>query len=169
MHTEESEGTDGVPDPAVGAEPEPEGQRRRMTAAQIADRLHDAAIEAEYQTGRREETEEEARRGVIIRVARIIGGFILIGAGVAALVLPGPGWLLIILGLGLLPFAWAERTVQLSRRKIPGVPEDGRIPVPTLIVMGLIVVAFAVLSFLFGSEVTNWISGLWGAPDKLVT
>jgi Putative transmembrane protein (PGPGW) len=135
----------------------------------IAQRIIDAAIQAEYDTGHREETEAEARRGVILRLVRIVGGFMLIGAGIAALVLPGPGWLLIILGLGLLPFAWAERTVQLIRRKIPGVPEDGRIPVPTLIVMGLIVVAFAVLSFLFGGAVTDWIAGLWGDPDKLLT
>ncbi|MHB1137337.1 MAG: PGPGW domain-containing protein [Microthrixaceae bacterium] len=158
MHTEEE---------PLG--PEHAAGHHHPTAAEIAERIRAAAIEAEYETGHREETEEEARRGVIIRIIRIIGGFMLIGAGVAALVLPGPGWLLIILGLGLLPFTWAERTVQLIRRRIPGVPEDGRIPTLTLIAMGGIVVVFAGLSFFFGGAVTDWIGGLWGHPDKLLT
>jgi len=182
MHADEAkgrtadrtEGGDGALeqlDRAARAEAERTGEdtSRPEGLHAVAQRLLDAAIQAEYETGHREETEAEARRGVLLRVVRIVGGFMLIGAGVAALVLPGPGWLLIILGLGLLPFAWAERTVQLIRRRIPGVPEDGRIPVPTLIVMGLIVVAFAVLSYLFGEAVMEWIAGLWGDPDKLLT
>ncbi len=175
MHTEEESAGDGGPQRQSGtragadASEGRQGGHQQPSAAEIAQTVREAAIQAEFETGRREETEEEARRGVIIRVIRIIGGFMLIGAGAAALVLPGPGWLLIILGLGLLPFAWAERTVQLIRRKIPGVPEDGRIPVPTLIVMGGIVVVFAGLSFFFGGAVTDWIAGLWGHPDKVLT
>ena len=42
----------------------------------------------------------------------------LIGVGLAGLLLPGPGWVMIIFGLSLLPFAWAERTVLLIRRKV---------------------------------------------------
>lgn len=132
------------------------------------DRLSAAAIEAERETGRYEETVEEARRGVIIRMARIIGGFTIIGIGLAGLALPGPGWLIIIFGLSLLPFAWAERTIRLIRRKIPGVPEDGTIPLRTWIIMGVLLVAFTTLSILYGKDITEWLAGLWGDPDRLL-
>ena len=130
--------------------------------------LNAAALEAERETGRREETIEQARRGVIIRLARIIGGFTVIGVGLAGLALPGPGWLIIIFGLSLLPFAWAERTIRLIRRKIPGVPEDGTIPMRTWIIMGVLLVTFTTLSILYGHIVTVWLAGLWGDPDRIV-
>ncbi len=121
----------------------------------------DAAIEAEYQTGGHEESEEQARRHVAIRVARMIGGFVVIGIGIAALPLPGPGWLLIIIGLSLLPFAWAERTIRLIRRRIPGIPEDGKISPIAWVVMGALLLTTTVVSLLFGAEITNWVVGLW--------
>jgi len=45
------------------------------------------------------------------RICRVIGGFTLLGIGVALLVLPGPGWLTIFLGLALLAteYVWAQR------------------------------------------------------------
>ncbi len=44
------------------------------------------------------------------RVARIVSGFLLLLVGMALLVLPGPGWLVIALGLALLApdFRWAQ-------------------------------------------------------------
>jgi hypothetical protein len=132
------------------------------------DRLNAAAIEAEYETGHRESTVEEARRHVLIRLARIIGGFTIIGIGLAGLLLPGPGWVMIIFGLSLLPFTWAERTVLLIRRKVPGVPEEGTIPLRTWIIMGLLLVVFTTLSLLYGDDITRWLSGLWGDPDSLL-
>jgi hypothetical protein len=130
-------------------------------------RLRDAAIEAEYETGHREETEAEARRGVWIRIARIVGGFTVIGLGIAALPLPGPGWLIIIFGLDLLPFTWAERTILLIRRNIPGVPEEGRIPLRTWLIMGTIVLVFSVISLVYGDDIMQWLRELWGDPDSL--
>ncbi len=130
-------------------------------------RLRDAAIEAEYATGEREETEDEAERHVMVRIARIIGGFAIIGIGIAALPLPGPGWLMIILGLNLLPFAWAERTILLIRRRIPGVPEDGKIPLRTWLIMGTLVGIFTVISIVYGNDIRAWLSQQWGDPDKL--
>jgi tellurite resistance protein TerC len=46
----------------------------------------------------------------IVRVLRVIGGFTLLAVGIALLVLPGPGWLLIAAALALLApeFAWAR-------------------------------------------------------------
>ena len=83
-------------------------------------RIGESAIQAEFETGRREETLEEARAGAIRRTFRAVGGFMVIGIGIALLPLPGPGWLVIILGLSMLPFAWAERTILMIRQKIPG-------------------------------------------------
>ena len=133
----------------------------------FVERLSAAAIEAEFETGRHEETVEEARHGVMIRLARIVGGFAVIGIGVAALPLPGPGWVIIIVGLSLLPFAWAERTVMLIRRKVPGVPAEGTIPLSTWIIMGVMVATFSTISIVYGAEITTWLASLWGDPDRL--
>ncbi len=133
------------------------------TAHEVVERVRDAAFEAERATGEREETEAEIRRGVIIRLARIIGGFVLIGLGLALLPLPGPGWVTILVGLGLLPYAWAQRTIRLIRRRIPGVPEDGRIPTRTWIVMGLIVVATMSVSILFGDAIGQFLGDAWSS------
>lgn len=55
-----------------------------------------------------------ALKGVVRKiVVGVIGGTVLL-AGVAMLVLPGPGWVTIIVGLGILAteFAWAARVYQ---------------------------------------------------------
>jgi Putative transmembrane protein (PGPGW) len=46
------------------------------------------------------------------------GGFLVI-VGIALLVLPGPGWLVIFLGLGILAteYVWAERLLQKAKEK----------------------------------------------------
>jgi Putative transmembrane protein (PGPGW). len=46
-----------------------------------------------------------------VRTAKTVMGFALLGAGIAMLALPGPGWLMIIAGLAMLAgeFQWARR------------------------------------------------------------
>ena len=127
----------------------------------LAARVREAAYEAERETGRREETEAQLRRGLVLRLVRTVGGFVLIGVGISLLVLPGPGWLVIVLGLSLLPFAWAERTISLIRRRIPGIPDDGAIPVRTWIVLGVITVGAMAVAVLFGDAIGTWLSGRW--------
>jgi uncharacterized protein (TIGR02611 family) len=122
-------------------------------------RLREAAEEAERQTGVHEETEEQLRRSLHIRVARIVAGFVVMALGVAALPLPGPGWLIIIFGLNLLPFAWAERTIRLIRRKVPGVPEEGNVPVHTWVTMGVLTVAATTISVVWGDDIGSWVRG----------
>jgi len=82
-------------------------------------RLWDAAIEAERRTGDRESTIEAARSHLLIRLARICGGFALLLAGVVLMILPGPGLVLLIAGLSLLavdiPFARRLRDVLVAR------------------------------------------------------
>jgi uncharacterized protein (TIGR02611 family) len=53
------------------------------------------------------------------RVFRIIAGFTLLLVGGVMLVTPGPGWLVIFLGLGLLAaeFVWAERLMKRVKRE----------------------------------------------------
>ena len=102
--------------------------------------LMEAAIEAERDTGRREQTDEEVRHSLWMRVARLVGGWILVLLGLAAIPLPGPGWLMVLLGLTLLPYRWTDNLIREIRRRIPGIPEDGRIPTRTWIITGVLVV-----------------------------
>ncbi|HET6929156.1 MAG TPA: PGPGW domain-containing protein [Candidatus Acidoferrum sp.] len=55
------------------------------------------------------------------RFFKILGGFTLLGLGAVMLVTPGPGWLVIFLGLTLLAaeFVWARRL--MDRMKAKGV------------------------------------------------
>lgn len=109
------------------------------------DRLRDAALQAEFHTGDRESTEEKARAHVVIRIVRMSAGSVLLLAGAAMLALPGPGWLVIALGLGILSkdVAWAERTLDRVRRRLPS-DADGRISRGTL--FGSIALAVVVMT-----------------------
>jgi uncharacterized protein (TIGR02611 family) len=56
------------------------------------------------------------------RTAVMVVGMLLLSAGVALLVLPGPGLLLIAAGLAVLgtEFVWAERTLDAAKRGVTG-------------------------------------------------
>jgi uncharacterized protein (TIGR02611 family) len=53
------------------------------------------------------------------RLSRIVGGFTLLLIGIVMLITPGPGWLVILLGLGLLAaeFVWAKRLMDRIKRQ----------------------------------------------------
>lgn len=89
--------------------------RRRL------DRLEDAAVEAEIETGVREETVEEATRHLLWRVLRIVAGTVVTVLGVILLALPGPGLVVVAVGLGIL-----SRDVPFARRLLDNV--NDRIP-----------------------------------------
>jgi uncharacterized protein (TIGR02611 family) len=101
----------------------------------IIDRLEQAAIEAEIQTGFREETVEEAKRHVLLRLGQILVGFLVVFAGLLMLPLPGPGMLTLAAGLAILapevPFA-RRLLVQVRKR----LPSDAEGKVPLRIVFG---------------------------------
>ena len=61
-------------------------------------------------------------------MAVVVAGFALLAAGIAMLVLPGPGLLTIVAGLALLAteFAWAERTLEQAKRRAAGAAERVR-------------------------------------------
>jgi uncharacterized protein (TIGR02611 family) len=53
------------------------------------------------------------------RVFRIVVGFTLLTVGVVMIITPGPGWLVILLGLSLLAaeFIWARRLMDRMKRE----------------------------------------------------
>lgn len=109
----------------------------------FTERLVDAAVHAEFETGVREESVAEAKSHILIRLGRITLGFVVTIAGIVALPLPGPGWLIILAGLSILAqdFVWAARLITFIRRRIPGIPEDGAIPRRTWFIMGAMMLA----------------------------
>jgi uncharacterized protein (TIGR02611 family) len=58
--------------------------------------------------------ERHLARGRFYRVVFAVAGFTVLAAGLAMLVLPGPGLVVIVIGLALLAleFAWAERMLE---------------------------------------------------------
>jgi len=112
--------------PTESARPGPPGETTAPGSAPPADetfieRITEAAIAAGMETGHREETVEEARRGVLRRMARIAAGSALVLAGLVMWVLPGPGLLTIAAGLLVLSrdFPWAARLLERVRARLP--------------------------------------------------
>jgi uncharacterized protein (TIGR02611 family) len=70
--------------------------------------------------GVRERREKHLERSRIVRVVVAIFGFLVVLAGLAMLVLPGPGLLVIAIGLGILAleFVWAERLLERTVDKM---------------------------------------------------
>lgn len=83
--------------------------------------FREAAIQAEYETGRREATEQAAKAHVAIRVVRITVGSIVTLAGLIMMPLPGPGLPIVAFGLAVLArdVAWADRLLGFMRNRIP--------------------------------------------------
>lgn len=106
----------------MGADESNEGLRDRLQELEVA------AIEAERETGVREETVAEAKRHILVRLGRAIAGVVVVLVGIALLPLPGPGTLTIIAGLALLssdvPFA--RRLLHRLRDRLPA-DEQGRV------------------------------------------
>lgn len=75
----------------------------------------------------------------MIRIARKLGtqvvGWVLVVAGIAALVLPGPGLLMLFVGILLLSthYSWAERRVDTVQRRAFDAAEQGVRTVPRII------------------------------------
>ena len=110
--------------------------------------LEQAAIEAELETGRREETIAEAERNILLRIGRVILGVIVLFAGLLMLPLPGPGLLTIAAGLALLasdvPFA--RRLLVRVRERIPS-DAEGRVSKPIVVIgigVSVVTISFSV-------------------------
>lgn len=107
---------------------------------EIRDRVEDALVQAELETGEREATVEEAKSHAVLRVARMTLGFFVVILGIILMPLPGPGWLIVAGGLTILAkdVAWADRALRYIRKKVPGIPEDGKIPRSSMVTMAVI-------------------------------
>lgn len=132
---------------------------RRERLHEIREAIVQGAIEGEKEIGHREETDEEAKQALLKRIGLTIGGFVVIIIGILLLPLPGSGWLVIMAGFSLLPFAWSRKIVREIRKRIPGVPEEGTIPVSTWIIGGVMMVAFTLVSIFWGDDIWSWVKG----------
>lgn len=107
-----------------------------LTREERRERFVSHAIAAELATGRRERSEEEARRGLIKRVGILIAGSFLVIVGLILIVLPGPGLVVLAAGLYLLatevPFA--ARMLDRVKERLPQ-DEDGKLPKSAIVTM----------------------------------
>lgn len=134
-------------DAPVVADTSPE---RRLRREERRDLFREAAIQAEYATGRHEASEEDARRGVLRRMGTIVLGFVVLIAGLIMMALPGPGVLTVIAGLAILAreLPWAERLLQYvkTRAKIDELKQQ---PVWVQAVMWTFTAAAVIASFVY--------------------
>lgn len=100
------------------------------------ERFLDRAIAAELATGRREKTPSKAKRNVFLRLGAMILGPILVLLGLAMVVLPGPGLLVVAAGLYLmaLEIPFAARLLEKVKERLPH-DEDGNIPKSAIVTM----------------------------------
>jgi uncharacterized protein (TIGR02611 family) len=112
--------------------------------------LREAALQAEYATGKAELTEVAARRHIVVRVATVIVGSLVLIAGVVMIVLPGPGIVGILAGLGILSreLPWAERMVEYVKKRAK-VDELKKQPKWVQVVMWLFTIAAMVASLVY--------------------
>jgi uncharacterized protein (TIGR02611 family) len=104
------------------------------------------------------------RRPATYRIYRIIvgivGGAIVVG-GLALVPLPGPGWVIVFIGLAILAteFVWAQRVEQFARDQVRGWTQWlGRQPMVVRILV-------AVLTFAFVAGVLYGLFALIGVPS----
>lgn len=141
---------DNLDSPALPGDLDGDGRISRHERFEL---LEQAAIEAELETGRREQTVAGAKRSILVRIiSGTIGGFLIV-AGVVMLVIPGPGLLAIALGLGLIapdvPFA--ARLLDRVKDRLPQ-DADGKLPTSVIVGMSATAVVFTAgsLWFAFG-------------------
>jgi len=102
-------------------------------------------------------------RRVLWRVAVALAGSLLVVGGLALIPLPGPGWVIVFVGLGVLAseFAWAEHLLRRTRRLVDfGTATLRRQP-------RAIRAATAIACVLVVVVVLLELARLWGAPSWL--
>lgn len=94
-------------------------ERRAVERHQKREHLVEAAIQAELATGIQEISIEQAKRHVLIRLGTIVVGFVVLLGGLAMMILPGPGIVGILAGLGILSreLPWAERVMEYVKKR----------------------------------------------------
>lgn len=123
-------------------EPSHRGPRKRL------EDFEQAAIEAEFETGRHEESVAQAKRHILIRIGRMTLGVVVLVAGLLMLPLPGPGLVTIAAGLALLAsdVPYARKLLERVRKRLPA-DAEGNVSRPVVIgglVISVITVSFSV-------------------------
>ena len=114
------------------------------------------------------------------RVAFETVGWILVVAGIAALILPGPGLLMIFAGMAILSqqYDWAERRLEPVKQKALQAAEESVETVPRIVLSvlsGLIVIGVGVVWGLrppapgwWPIDESWWLFGGWGPGSTLI-
>jgi len=105
-------------------------------AASAEHPWRDAAIDAEFDSGKHEATEAAARSHIIVRLARMSLGSVILLFGIAAMIGPGPG---------ICDVAWADRLLQRVRKRIP-TDSDGKVPRSSIVTMSVVTLATVLAS-----------------------
>ena len=116
-----------------------------QSARERFEKFEQAAIEAEFETGRQEETVAEAKRHILVRIGRVSLGIVVLFAGLLMLPLPGPGLVTIAAGLALLAsdVPYARKLLESVRKRLPA-DAEGNVSRP--IVIGGIIVSVITIS-----------------------
>lgn len=127
-----------------------ESVRHASSRHEKLTQLYESAIEAEQETGRREETEEKAKRSLIVRILSIFAGTIICIIGLIMFVTPGPGLLVLAAGLGILAIdvPFARRLLLIVKNRLPQ-DEAGKISRRTIITMSITAVLGIAISVVF--------------------
>lgn len=107
--------------------------------------MEEAPRKRRFVDGVRERREKHLERNRIVRVVVAIFGFLVVLAGLAMLVLPGPGLLVIAIGLGTLAleFVWAERLLERTVDKMDEAADAVKRSSPTQRALGVVLLALA--------------------------
>lgn len=98
--------------------------------------VYAAALETELESSPSGESVERAKRHIVLRVGSVVLGFIVLCLGIAIIPLPGPGLLVVAIGLGLLAteIPFARRLLDNVRERLPQ-DADGKLPKSTIVTM----------------------------------
>lgn len=112
----------------------------------------------------RERREDFQQRGRLYRMAFVVAGFVLVLGGIAMLVLPGPAFVVIPIGLALLSleFAWAEKLldrslVEADKAKRKAQETTRRQRILTGIAMACAAAAFVALAIMYDIPLVPYI------------
>ena len=83
--------------------------------------------------------EHHLKRSKAYRIAFGIAAFVVILTGLALVPLPGPGWAIVFIGLGMLAleFEWAEKLMQKVLNRLEGAQEAARNATPLQKALGI--------------------------------
>ncbi len=97
-------------------------------------------------------------RGVPFRVATAVAGFLVVALGILALPFPGPGWLIIFIGLAVLSleFTWAGRALDWLLEQVARFQQRVQRASPgerLAMVLVLVVIAAAILAWAYFGDI----------------